>query len=146
MKGRRFQRGRAVRRTVLGAEHVDPQLRAAQGHELLEPLQAVVTEFAWGDVWGRPGMTLKQRSLLTVALLSALNRGQELEAHMRGAKRNGATLAEIREVLLHTCVYAGFPAGFDGMRAALKVYGSGSPTPSGQDPPHDAPGAPLAEA
>ena len=119
---KRFSDGRSVRRKVLGKEHVDPQLQNSIGNELLEPFQKFVTEVAWGDVWGREGLTLKQPRLLTIALLAALNRTHELDAHMRGAKNNGVTLIEVREILLHTCMYAGFPAAFDGVRAALKVY------------------------
>ena len=120
-QSKRFSDGRSVRRKVLGKEHVDPQLQNSIGNELLEPFQKFVTEVAWGDVWGREGLTLKQRSMLTIALLVALNRPHELDAHMRGAKNNGVTLMEIREVLLHTSMYAGFPSAFDGVRAALKV-------------------------
>ena len=121
-QSKRFSNGRSVRRKVLGKEHVDPQLQNSIGNELLEPFQKFVTEVAWGDVWGRKGLTLKQRSMLTISLLAELNRPHELDANMRGAKNNGVTLMEIREVLLHTSMYAGFPSAFDGVRSALKVY------------------------
>jgi 4-carboxymuconolactone decarboxylase len=98
--------GDRVRREVLGDEHVD---RAAAS-EFAAPFQAFITSTAWGEVWSRPGLDRRTRSCLTLALLAALRAEHELPLHVRGAIRNGVTAEEIREVLLHTAVYAGVPA------------------------------------
>jgi 4-carboxymuconolactone decarboxylase len=98
--------GERVRREVLGDEHVD----RASTSEFAAPFQAFITRTAWGDVWGRPGLDRRTRSCLTLALLTALRADHELPLHVRGAIRNGVTPEEIREVLLHSAVYAGVPA------------------------------------
>ena len=104
----RAAQGMTVRREVLGDEHVD---RAVAGTTpLTAPFQDFITRYAWGDVWDRPGLTRPQRSMITLAVLAALGRHEELAMHVRGALRNGVTPEEIREVLLHTAVYAGVPA------------------------------------
>jgi 4-carboxymuconolactone decarboxylase len=115
----RLEDGLAVRREVLGAEHVDRALLEAS--DFARPMQELVTEFCWGAVWSRPGLERKTRSLLNLAMLTALNRRHELELHVRGALTNGATVSEIQEVLLQAAVYCGVPAAMDAFRAAEKV-------------------------
>jgi 4-carboxymuconolactone decarboxylase len=100
--------GMRVRREVLGNEHVD---RAVAGTtEFTAPFQDFITRYAWGEVWDRPGLTRAQRSMITLAVLTALGRSEELAMHVRAALRNGLTPEDITEVLLHTAVYAGVPA------------------------------------
>jgi 4-carboxymuconolactone decarboxylase len=108
--------GEQRRRQVMGDVFVDRAL--AQADAFSAPLQAYVNEHAWGSTWRRDGLALKQRSLCTVAMLAALGRSQELKGHLRGAINNGATLAELREVLLHVAPYAGAPAAIEAFRAA----------------------------
>lgn len=103
-----FDAGMAVRRRVLGDQHVDRA--TGQATAFTAPFQELVTRNAWGSVWTRPGLDLRTRSCLTVALLAALRCEQELPMHLRGALRNGVTPAELQEVLLHVAVYAGVPA------------------------------------
>jgi len=117
----RYEAGLGVRREVLGREHVDVSL--AQASEFARPVQELVTEFCWGAVWGRPGLDRRTRSLVNVAMLTALNRGHELGVHVRGAVTNGATVEEIQEVLLQTAVYVGFPAALESFRIAERVLG-----------------------
>jgi 4-carboxymuconolactone decarboxylase len=104
----RYERGLAVRRTVLGDAHVEAALarRTALTHEF----QDLLTRYAWGEVWDRPGLPRHTRSLLTIAMLVALNRPEELRLHLRAARNNGVTPDEIKEVLLQTAVYCGLPA------------------------------------
>jgi 4-carboxymuconolactone decarboxylase len=111
----RLDAGLRVRREVLGAEHVDRSL--AQASEFSRPLQELVTEYCWGTIWTRPGMDRKTRSLLNIAMLTALNRSHELALHARGALTNGATVAEIQEVLLQAAIYCGVPAALEASRA-----------------------------
>lgn len=108
--------GEARRRHVMGDVFVDRAL--AQADAFSAPLQSYVNEHAWGSTWLREGLALKQRSLCTVAMLAALGRSQELKGHLRGAMNNGATLLEIREVLLHVAPYAGAPAAIEAVRTA----------------------------
>lgn len=115
----RLDEGLAVRRAVLGAEHVDRSL--ANATAFARPMQELVTEYCWGAVWGRPGLDRKSRSLINLAMLTALNRGHELRVHLRGALNNGVTPEEIREVLLQAAVYCGAPAGLESFRAAEEV-------------------------
>lgn len=114
--GTRVGQGQRVRRDVLGAEHVDRSL--AQASEFTRPIQDWVTGACWGDVWARPGLDRKTRSLLNLAMLTALNRPNELSVHVLGAVRNGCTVDEIRETLLHTAPYCGAPAALDSFRVA----------------------------
>ena len=106
--------GDKARREVLGDAYVD----GAQRSEFSAPLQDLVTEFCWGGPWSRPGLTRQTRSLLNVAILTALNRPHELRLHTQGALRNGCTSEEIAEVLLQATVYAGIPAGVDAFKVA----------------------------
>jgi 4-carboxymuconolactone decarboxylase len=115
----RAEAGLGIRRTVLGPDYVDSALRGAT--DFNRPLQELVTEFCWGAVWTRPGLPLQTRSLLNVAMLTALNRPHELALHVRGALNNGCTPEEIRETLLQTVIYCGVPAGVDAFRVASKV-------------------------
>lgn len=108
--------GEQRRRQVMGDVFVDRAL--AQADDFSRPVQAWVNEHAWGSTWLRDGLDLKQRSLCTVAMLAALGRSQELKGHLRGAMNNGATLQELREVLLHVGPYAGAPALIEAFRAA----------------------------
>ena len=112
----RFERGLAIRREVLGSAYVDRSLRGAT--EFNRPLQELVTEYCWGAVWGRPGLDRRTRSLVNLAMLTALNHQHELAIHVQGALRNGATVEEITEVLLQAAVYCGIPAGVDAFRTA----------------------------
>jgi 4-carboxymuconolactone decarboxylase len=115
----RFDRGLAIRRRVLGARYVDEALRTAD--DFTRPLQELVTEFCWGAVWTRPGLPRKTRSMLNLAMLTALDRPHELRLHLRGALRNGCTRQEIMEVLLQAAIYCGVPAAVDSFRVAREV-------------------------
>lgn len=121
-----YERGAAIRREVLGSQYVDKALAAAD--EFNKPLQDLVTEYCWGAVWGREGLPRKTRSLLNLAMISALNRPHELKAHIKGALRNGVTKDEIREVLLQVAIYCGVPAAVDSFRIAREVFAEDSAT------------------
>ena len=114
-----FQNGLSTRNQVMGADYVERALGAAT--EFTQPMQEFITRNAWGNVWQRPGLDLKTRSLITVAMLTAQGKQQELKAHIRGALTNGATPEEIRELMLHATVYCGFPTAIDGFRSATEV-------------------------
>ncbi|MDO8212248.1 carboxymuconolactone decarboxylase family protein [Conexibacter sp. CPCC 206217] len=114
-----LDRGLAVRREVLGAEHVDRSL--ARTSDFSRPMQELVTEYCWGASWSRPGLDRRTRSMLNLAMLTALNRRHELELHVRGALTNGVTPTEIQEVLLQASIYCGVPAGLEAFRAAESV-------------------------
>lgn len=114
-----FDRGLKTRREVLGAEYVDASI--ANADDFNRPMQELVTQFAWGEVWNRPGLDRRTRSLLNLAMITALNRPHELELHVRGAVNNGVTKDEMREVFLQTAVYCGMPAALDSFRIARKV-------------------------
>ena len=115
-----FEAGLKVRREVLGAEYVDAAI--SQADDFSRPLQELVTEYCWGAVWTRPGLSRKTRSLINLAMLTALNRPHEVELHVRGALNNGCTKEEIMEVLLQTAIYCGVPAAVDSFRLARKVF------------------------
>jgi len=116
----RAELGETIRREVLGDEYVDRATQSAS--EFNKPLQQLVTEYCWGDVWGRPGLDRRTRSLINLAMISALNRPHELRLHVAGALRNGVTTDEIREVLLQVTIYCGVPAGVDAFRTAREVF------------------------
>jgi 4-carboxymuconolactone decarboxylase len=118
-----FDQGLKTRREVLGAEYVDAAL--ANADDFSRPLQEFITQYAWGDVWNRPGLDRRTRSLINLAMLTALNRPHELRIHVKGALRNGVTKAEIREVLLQTAIYCGVPAAMDSFRNAREVFRAG---------------------
>nr|PZN88380.1 MAG: 4-carboxymuconolactone decarboxylase [Pseudomonadota bacterium] len=115
-----FDRGLEIRKSVLGAEFVEKSFQTAD--DFNRPLQELVTEYCWGAIWGREQLPRKIRSMLNLAMLSALNRPHELEMHIRGALRNGVTREEIREVLLQVAIYCGVPAAVDSFRIARKVF------------------------
>ncbi len=114
-----FDKGLKIRREVLGAEYVDKSL--ANANEFTQAFQDITTEWCWGYAWGRPGLDRKTRSMLNLAMLTALNRSPEIKLHVRGALSNGVTVEEIKEVLLHATVYCGIPAGLDAFKAANEV-------------------------
>jgi 4-carboxymuconolactone decarboxylase len=115
-----FERGMEIRKSVLGKEFVEKSFAAAD--EFNRPLQELVTEYCWGAVWGREGLPPKTRSMLNLAMLSALNRPHELKMHVKGALRNGVTRDEIREVLMQVAIYCGVPAGVDSFRVAREAF------------------------
>jgi len=123
--GERYEKGLELRRAVLGAEHVDRSL--ANASEFAQPLQQMVTEHCWGDIWSRPGLSLRERSLINIGLLTAMGRTHELQVHVRGALNNGCTPEELREVLLQAAIYCGFPAALDASRSVEAALQS-SPT------------------
>jgi 4-carboxymuconolactone decarboxylase len=115
-----FDRGLKVRKEVLGDAYVDKALASAD--EFSMPLQEYLTAHAWAASWARPGLEKKTRSMLNLAMLTALNRGHEFRIHVRGALNNGVTKEEIREILIHAAVYCGAPAAMDGFRIAKEVF------------------------
>jgi 4-carboxymuconolactone decarboxylase len=120
-----FEEGLQIRREVLGTEHVDRSL--ANVSEFTRPIQELVTEYCWGGIWSRDVLPRKTRSLINIAMLTALNRGHELGLHVRGAINNGASVAEIQEVLMQTAIYVGVPASLESFRiaeAVLKEHGA----------------------
>lgn len=114
-----YEQGLPVRREVLGREYVDRSI--AEADEFLRPLQEQITEHAWGTIWTRPGLSRRDRSLLNVGMLTALNRPHELRLHARGALNNGVTRDELREIMLQVAVYCGAPAALDGTRIIREV-------------------------
>ncbi|PYI24928.1 CMD-domain-containing protein [Aspergillus indologenus CBS 114.80] len=116
---RLYEEGLQIRYAVAGQPYVDRSLASAS--HFSRPMQELVTEACWGSVWARPGLDRKQRSLLNIGMLCALNRGAELAVHVRGGLRNGLTAVEIREALLQVAVYVGMPAGLEGFRIAERV-------------------------
>ena len=115
-----FKKGLEIRRSVLGAEYVDKSIASADGFNM--PMQELTTEYCWGAVWGREGLPKKTRSMLNLAMISALNRPHELKLHVRGALNNGVTREEIREIFLQVAIYCGVPAGIDSFRTAREVF------------------------
>lgn len=115
-----FERGLGIRKEVLGVEHVERSLASAD--EFTAPIQKLVTEYCWGEIWGRPGLDRQTRSLLNLAMLSALNRPHEVRLHVRGALNNGITREQIQEVLLQVAIYCGVPACLDSMKVAVEVF------------------------
>jgi 4-carboxymuconolactone decarboxylase len=114
-----YEKGMKVRREVLGEDYVDRALASVD--DFTREFQQMVTEHAWGAIWTRPGLAKKQRSLINLAMLAALNRPEEFELHFRGALNNGCTLEELKETLLQIAVYCGMPAGVSAFRVARKV-------------------------
>lgn len=115
-----FERGLAIRKSVLGADYVDKALAAVD--DFNRPLQELTTEYCWGWCWGREGLDKKTRSIINLAMLSALNRPHEIKVHVRGAIANGLSKDEIREIFLQVAVYCGVPAGVDSFRIAKEVF------------------------
>lgn len=116
----RFEAGMQIRREVLGDAHVDAAI--AKRNAFSEAFQELITRYAWGEIWTRPGLPLQTRSLITVAMLVALNREEELRLHLRAALRNGATQEEIRETLLQSAIYCGVPAANSAFRIAQEIF------------------------
>lgn len=114
-----FNKGLEVRRAVLGKEYVDGSL--AKADDFMMAFQRITTEWCWGYAWTRPGLDRKSRSMLNLAMLTALNRPAEIKLHVKGALANGVTVEEIKEILLHATVYCGIPAGLDAFKAAHEV-------------------------
>lgn len=126
-----FNEGLKHRREVLGSEYVDGSLNSA--NDFMMTFQRITTEWCWGYGWGREGLPRKTRSLLNLAMLTALNRGPEIKLHVRGAINNGVTVDEISETLLHATIYCGIPAGLDAFKIAnevLKEMGKVSAAPA----------------
>ncbi|MCO0598483.1 4-carboxymuconolactone decarboxylase [Peribacillus butanolivorans] len=120
MNNERFKAGLEVRREVLGTDYVDNSINNANDFNM--DLQQLVTEYCWGEVWTRPGISRKTRSILNIAMITALNRPHELKLHIQGAITNGVTKEEIKEVLLQTAIYCGVPAAIDSFRVAQEVF------------------------
>ena len=116
----RYDAGMGVRRAVLGDAHVDRSL--ANRTDLTHEFQNFITRYAWGEIWTREGLPRHTRSLLTIAMMVALNRGEELALHLRAAKNNGVTRDEIKEVLLQTAVYCGVPAANSAFHLADRIF------------------------
>jgi 4-carboxymuconolactone decarboxylase len=117
--GELFERGLALRREVLGAQYVDGSMKSA--NDFMMAFQHITTEWCWGYAWGRPALDKKTRSMLNLAMLTALGKAAEVKLHVRGAINNGLTVDDIKEVLLHATVYCGIPAGLDAFKAANEV-------------------------
>jgi 4-carboxymuconolactone decarboxylase len=115
-----FDQGLKTRREVLGAEYVDAAIQNAD--DFNRPMQELVTQYCWGDIWNRPGLDRRTRSLLNLAMITALNRPHELKLHVKGAIRNGLTKDEIREVFMQAAIYCGVPAAIDSFRSAREVF------------------------
>ncbi|MDB5564955.1 MAG: 4-carboxymuconolactone decarboxylase [Tardiphaga sp.] len=115
-----FDRGLAIRKDVLGEEFVEKSFESADDFNM--PMQELTTEYCWGAIWGRDGLPRKTRSMLNIAMLSALNRNHELRMHLKGALVNGVTKDEIKEILLQVAIYCGIPAGVDSFRTAREVF------------------------
>lgn len=115
-----FEKGLQTRREVLGEEYVNNSLQAAD--DFNRPIQELVTQYCWGDVWNRPGLDKRTRSFINLSMLTALNRPHEIKLHVRGAINNGLTKEEIMEVFLQTAIYCGVPASLDSFRVAREVF------------------------
>jgi len=115
-----YDQGLEIRKQVLGEAHVERSL--SQADDFTRPYQELVTEYCWGAVWGRPGLPRKTRSLLNLAMLTALNREEEFKLHVRAALRNGVTKEEICEVLLQAMIYCGVPAANSAFKQAREVF------------------------
>jgi 4-carboxymuconolactone decarboxylase len=116
----RYEKGLSVRRAVLGDAHVDRSLKSRT--EFNQEFQDLITRYAWGEIWTRPGLPRKTRSLLTIAMLVALNRPDEFRLHLHAALTNGVTKDEIKEALLHAAIYCGVPAANSAFHAAQEVF------------------------
>jgi 4-carboxymuconolactone decarboxylase len=118
-----IEAGSRTRGEVLGTTHVKTSL--TQADEFSKPLEQLVSQYCWDEIWNRPGLDRRMRSALNLAMLTALNRPQQLKLHVKGALNNGLTKAEVQEILLQTAVYCGVPAGMDAFRAAREAFQEG---------------------
>ncbi len=118
---KRYAKGMKVRRAVLGDAHVDRALEKEDS--FTAPFQDLITRYAWGEIWTRPGLPLKTRSLVTIAMMVALNRPEELRLHLRAAANNGVSRKDIQELLLQTAIYCGVPAANTAFHIAEEVFG-----------------------
>ncbi len=118
----RHEQGMKIRREVLGNEHVDRAAKNAP--DFTAPFQDLITRYAWGEVWSRPGLTRQTRSMLTLAMTIALNRDDEFRLHLRAAIANGVTREEIQELLIHSAIYCGVPAANHAFKVAAEVLAS----------------------
>lgn len=132
MSSELYEEGLRNRRRVLGDDYVDRALAGTDAFN--EEFQQILTEYCWGKVWGRPTLTDRERSLINLAMISALNRATEFKAHVRGALRNGCTAAEIRDTLLQVAIYCGVPAGVEAFRLAREVLDAEGVEPSESAP------------
>jgi len=119
MNKEKFEQGLEIRKSVLGAEYVEKSIQNATDFNM--PMQELVTEYCWGEIWSLPCLSRKTRSIINLAMITALNRPHELKLHVRGAINNGLTREEIQEVFLQTAIYCGVPAAIDSFRTAKEV-------------------------
>jgi 4-carboxymuconolactone decarboxylase len=115
-----FDKGLKTRREVLGAQYVDSTIRDADDFNM--PMQELVTEYCWNNIWNRPGLDRRTRSMLNLAMITALNRPHELKLHVKGAINNGLAKSDIQEVFLQAAIYCGVPAAIDSFRTAREVF------------------------
>ena len=127
MASDQYETGLSIRKEVLGDEYVDAAI--AKADDFNRDFQEMVTEYCWGAVWARTTLSDRQRSLINLGMIAALNRGDEFKTHVRGALRNGCTLDEIRDTLLQVAVYCGIPAGVEAFRLARQVFEADGVTP-----------------
>ena len=118
--GEKFEAGLATRRAVLGDAYVEASVNSATAYSW--PMQQLVTEYCWDEIWNRPGLSRRDRSILNLGMISALGRSHELKLHVRGAINNGLTKEEIREIMMQIAIYCGVPAGIDSFRTAQDVF------------------------
>lgn len=115
-----FEKGLKTRREVLGAEYVDSSINNADAFNM--PLQELVTEYCWNEIWNRPGLDRRTRSIINLSMITALNRPHELKLHVKGAINNGLSKEDIQEIFLQTAIYCGVPAAIDSFRVAKEVF------------------------
>jgi 4-carboxymuconolactone decarboxylase len=120
MPNEKYEKGLAIRKQVLGKEYVEKAIANADDFSL--PMQELSTEYCWGHVWSRPGLELRERSMINIAMISALNRPHELKLHVKAALNNGLTRDQIKEILLQVAIYCGVPAGIDSTRIAREAF------------------------
>ncbi|WP_010223864.1 carboxymuconolactone decarboxylase family protein [Pseudomonas donghuensis] len=128
MNNEKYQKGLQIRTQVLGQDYVNKSIENAD--DFNRPLQELVTEYCWGHVWDRDGLSLKERSMINLAMISALNRPHELKLHIRGALRNGLSREQIREILLQVGIYCGVPAAVDSFRLAREAFAEADSEPT----------------
>ena len=129
-RSEKFERGLKVRREVLGADYVDGSL--ARADDFMMAFQTITTEGCWGHAWARPGLSRTTRSMINIAMLTALNKPAELRLHVKGALNNGVTVDEIKEILIHATTYCGVPAGLEAFKTAHEVLKEAGALPSGE--------------